>query len=294
MKSTEAPVGIKLERRHQMARVIVFDIEVVFYPEITEMAVKRGVDEKQFSSGKFGLVIDANMRYVSHISYKINNQKIVDLSLLDGKGSLKGDANEEQILKKFIKAYNSCDESVAHYGSRFDIRFLNSRISRYDLPSLKPIKVIDTWRILKEKFLLITNKLDSAIRFFDCPYKKPSLDWWVWRQVSLGVKRYHKILRHRCKYDVLSLHWLYKNKLQVHATGTVNRSLAHDKIYIDDAIVHSQLLATHCPHCETKGSLKREGYKYSQSTIKMQLSCRECRKWPTTTINKDGSIGRVR
>ena len=275
-------------------KTIVFDIEVAFYPDITEMAMKRGVDEKQFSSTKFGLTIDANMRYVTHISYKINDKPVVDLSLLDGRGSLRGDANEKQLLVKFMKAFNECDEAVAHYGKKFDIKFLNSRMSIYDLPPLKPIKLIDTWRILKDKFMLITNKLDSAINFFNCPYAKPSLGWPIWRRVSLGDRKAHKILRHRCRYDVLSLAWLYKHKLRVHATGTVNRSLAHDKESVADHEIKSQLLKANCPSCGVKGSLKREGYRYTQTTTKVQLSCRKCCKWPTAPLNKDGSIGRIR
>jgi len=277
-----------------MSKTIVFDIEVAFYPEITEMAMKRGVDEKQFSNGKFGTIIDANMRYVTHISYKINNSKVVDLSLLDGKGTLRGDANEKQLLEKFIDAYNKCDEAVAHYGSKFDIKFLNSRISTYNLPPLKPIKMIDTWRILKDKFLLITNKLDSAIRFFNCPYGKPSLEWYVWRQVSLGVEKYHKILRHRCRYDVLSLAWIYYNKLRPHATGTVNQSLAHEKMYVDDAGISSQLLSAHCPKCGKKGQLRRDkGYRYTATTISARLFCRACFGWSRGKINASGKLGRI-
>lgn len=277
-----------------MARTIVFDIEVAFYPEITEMAIKRGVDEKQFSSSQFGSVIDANMRYVTNISYKVNNSSVVDLSLLDGKGSLRGDANEKQLLQKFAKVYNTCDESVAHYGDKFDIRFLNSRMSIYNLPPLKPIKLVDTWRILKTNFILNTNKLDSAIKFFNCPYGKPSLDWSVWRKVSIGERKSHRILRHRCHYDVLSLAWLYKNKLSVFAKGTVNRSLAHDKAFVDDAKIKSQLSVARCPNCEAKGTLVREGYSYSKTATKVQLSCKKCFKWPTAPLKKDGSIGGVR
>lgn len=277
-----------------MPKTIVFDIEVAFYPEITKIAIERGIDEKQFGYNQFGSNIDANMRYVCHISYKIDSHKVVDLSLLDGKGSLKGDANERELLVKFAEAYNKCDVSVAHYGNKFDIRFLNSRMSRYNLPPLKPIKLIDTWRILKSNFILNTNKLDSAIKFFNCPYGKPSLDWTIWRRVSLGDKKAHEILRHRCRYDVLSLAWLYNNKLRVFAKGTVNKSLAHDKAYVDDSKIKAQLDDAFCPSCGSHGTLKREGYAYTQTATKVQLSCKSCFKWPTAPLNKNGSIGRIR
>jgi hypothetical protein len=268
---------------------IIFDIEVAFHPEITKMCMERGLDEKKFSWN-----IEAGMRYVSHISYKIGNQPVVDLSLLDYKGSLVGDTNEVALLKDFAKAYNRCDESVAHYGSKFDIKFLNSRIAKAGLPPLKPVKLRDTWRILKDKFALSSNRLDTAIQFFNCPFGKPSLQWSVWREVSLGNVKAHKLLRHRCHYDVLSLDWIYHNKLRVYDTGSVNRALAYDLIQIDDTAIASQLKAQLCANCLKIGTYKREGFHYGKSATKIQLSCKACFSWATAPIKPNGSLGRIR
>lgn len=270
-------------------KVIVFDLEVCFFPEITRMAQERGVDEKKFSWN-----IEAGMRYVSHISYKIGDSKVVDMSLLDYTGSLVGDANEKSMLADFARVYNTCDESVAHYGSKFDIRFLNSRMAKAGLPPLKPIKLRDTWRILKDKFLLVSNRLDTAIQFFKCPFGKPSLQWDIWRRCSLGNKAAHKILRHRCRYDTLSLAWIYENKLKGYDTGRVNRALAYDKHVVDDKAIALALASTHCTACEAAGSYKREGYSYGKSVTKLQLSCKECFSWSSAPIRPDGSMGVVR
>jgi hypothetical protein len=269
--------------------VIVYDIEVAFQPEITRMVMARGLDEKKFS-----WQIEAGMRYVTHISYRIDSQAVVDLSLLDYDGSLEGDTNEKKLLADFAKAYNLCDESVAHYGSKFDLKFLNSRITKNGLPRLKPVRLHDTWRILKDKFLLPDNKLDTAIKFFDCPYGKPNLPWEIWRQVSLGDEKAHKKLRHRCHYDALSLWWIWNNKLKVYATRSMNRALAYDLMEINDARVERQLVDYRCPSCARRGTLKREGYNYNKTGTKFQLSCRrpQCLDWSTAVIRKDGSMGR--
>lgn len=269
-----------------MNHTIVFDIEVAFQPEITKMVKELGVDEKKLSWH-----IDANMRYVTHISYKIDKQKVVDLSLLDYKGSLVGDANEKALLADFIAAYNSCSESVAHYGSKFDIRFLNSRIARYGLPRLKPMVLRDTWRTLKDKFALVNNRLDTAIQFFNCPYGKPSLQWDIWRKVSLGDKAAHKILRNRCHYDVLSLAWIYYNKLKIYNTGRINKSATHTKHLVNDDGIKELLIDMPCPECDEVGSLKREGYAPTRGPVKLQLSCRKCFGWSRAPLLKDGLIG---
>lgn len=268
---------------------ITFDIEVAFYPEITRMAIERGVDEKKFSWH-----IDAAMRYVTHISYKIDDKKVVDLSLMDFTKNLVGDAGEKQLLEAFSKVYNQCDESVAHYGSKFDIRFLNSRISRAGLPPLKPVKLRDTWRILKDKFALPNNRLDTAISFFNCPYGKPSLQWSLWREVSLGNLKAHKTLRNRCHYDTLSLAWIYDTKLHVYDSGSVNKALAYNRQKIDDAAVTEQLKTQRCPDCRNVGTLVRRGYSYSKAATKFQLSCRSCFGWAGAPIKTDGSMGQVR
>ena len=267
---------------------ITFDIEVAFQPEVTRAAMQYGMDEKKFSWH-----IDAAMRYVTHISYKIDNQKVVDLSLLDYKGSLVGDANEKELLKDFSRVYNTCNESVAHYGSKFDIKFLNTRVTGAGLPPLKPIKMRDTWRILKDKFALPNNRLDTAIKFFKCPYGKPSLEWDIWRKVSLGDKRAHEILRHRCRYDVLSLDWIYTNKLRAYDNGAVNKALAYELGLVDDQAIAGQLAGAVCTSCESVGSYKREGYSYGAKTA-VQLSCKKCFKWSSAPLKSNGTLGRIR
>lgn len=275
---------------------IVFDIEVAFQPEITEIAMARGLDEKRFNSGRFGPTIDANSHYVCHISYKIDNQKVVDLSLLDGKGSLVGDANEKQLLVAFAKAHNSCQESVAHYGQKFDIIFLNARYKFNKLPRLRPIKLQDTWRILKSNFLLVNNRLDSAIKFFGCPYGKPSLIWDIWRRVSLGDEKAHKTLRHRCRFDVLSLAWLWKNVFAEYANRS-NQALKYERpiLTVEKLVkIAHQINVARCPKCGVRGFLKQEGYRDTKTSTAKQLSCRKCFGWSHAPINNKGLLGRIR
>lgn len=276
-----------------MQGMIILDIEVAFHKEITKMAMKYSIDEKNIVSGRFGSIIDASTRYITHISYYImNNPKIpvytkniVDLSIQY--------FTEKQLLKEFIGVYNTCQDSAAHYGHGFDRKFLNSRIAFHGLPPLKPIKMHDTWKIIKGQFLLPNNKLDTAIKFFGCPYGKPSLPWSVWRQVSLGVIKFIRILTNRCHYDALSLAWIVQNKL----LGLMNRSnqaLKYDKPYQDNAKITVQLMGTRCPKCETKGKLKLEGNRITKTTVTKQLSCRVCFEWSHAPILKNGTLGLIR
>jgi len=269
-----------------------FDIEVAFYPEVTRLALEKGVDERKFTPGKFGSKIEASLRYVSHISFKRDHGKVINLFVGDRRGAV----NEKQILQTFSKVWNDSDEVVAFYGEGFDRKFLNSRIEKYKLPMLKPVRLVDPWKILVKNFLLADNKLDTAIKFFKCPYEKPALPWSVWQKVSLGVERAIETLRHRCKYDVLSMAWLWYNHLQKYAPDRVNRALAYEYLYIDDEAVSGQLGELLCPRCSLKGKFWRRGYKYNKTTTLMALQCQQikCREWMHATIKKDGTIGRIR
>lgn len=266
----------------KQARVLIFDIEVASQPEVIEMCKKYGLNEWRLS-----WKIDASTHYITHISYGWEGEKkAYDLSLLDYKGSLKGDANERKLLEDFIKVYNTADQTVAHYGSKFDLNFLNSRIAMYGLPPLRPVKMTDTWRILKNKFAMLRNTLEAAIEFFKCPYGKPHLEKEIWRRVTMGDRAAHKILRNRCHYDVLSLRWIYETKLRPYDTTKSNRALAHRKLDIDDTEISVQLQTAICPECEQAGTLRRKGYTYMKVNTSVQLVCVECRSWSYAPLLK--------
>ncbi len=267
---------------------IVYDIEVVFYPEVTRMAEERGVDEKRLS-----WKLDANLRYVSHISYKIDKAPVVDMSILDYPGG-HFETAEYSLLRDFAAVYNACDESVAHYGSKFDIRFLRSRYARANLPPLKPIKTHDTWRVLKDRFLITDNRLASALKFFKAPTQKMELPWRVWQAASRGDVKALTVMRSRCHSDTAGLAWLFYNHLRNHTNGTVNRALAYDKTTIDDAAIYGRLKKQRCPTCAGVGKLKREGFLYTKIAVKVQMSCRACFAWVSAPLEEDGALGVVR
>lgn len=264
------------------SKVLVFDIEVATHPDLMDACKKYGLNE-----WKLSWKIDASTRYVTHISFGwLGESKVTDLSLLNYGSNLRGAAYEKQLLKDFAEVYNSANQTVAHYGSKFDLNFLNSRMAQYGLPRLKPVKMSDTWRILKEHFALPHNTLDAAIRFFECPYGKPKLSQEVWQHVAAGDEAAHKLLRHRCRFDVKSLRWIYQHKLQVYDTHKINRALAYSRLDIDDQELKQQLTKQRCKTCLSVGSLKREGYQYSKTKTSLQLSCKQCQDWSSAPLEQ--------
>lgn len=108
------------------------------------------------------------------------------------------------------------DRIVVQYGSdyKFDLPFVRTRAVHYglDFPLYKDIFVTDTHSILKAKFKLHSNRLETACQFFDIEAKGHKLEPVIWNKALAGdPKSLDYILTH-CKEDVLSLEEVY-NKI---------------------------------------------------------------------------------
>lgn len=143
----------------------------------------------------------------------------------DKKHFIRNPIDDKPILKKLSVILNQADYCVAHYGSRFDRNFINTRLEYHNLPRLKPTPLYDTWIILRKQFLLHSNKLDTALKFFHSPVQKLDLTYDEWSLTTAGhIPSLNKLAEH-CRNDVLSLHWLWVEHLKKYQRGLMSRSM---------------------------------------------------------------------
>lgn len=125
---------------------------------------------------------------------------------------------DKNLVAQFIKDCEQFDRLVWHYGTdfKFDLPFLRTRAVRWglDFPEHKFMYVSDTHSILKKKFKLHSNRLETACDFFGIPAKEHKLNPEIWLKMITGNKKLMKgaleyILTHNVE-DVLSLEALYK------------------------------------------------------------------------------------
>jgi DNA polymerase III epsilon subunit-like protein len=125
---------------------------------------------------------------------------------------------DKNLIAQFIKDANSFTRLIFHYGNdrRFDLPFLRTRAVKWGLPfpRYKCVYVSDTYPILRNKFKLHSNRLETACDFFDIPAKQHKLKPDVWLEMITGNKRRMKhaieyILTHNIE-DVLSLEKLWE------------------------------------------------------------------------------------
>lgn len=125
---------------------------------------------------------------------------------------------DRNLIKQFIEDAFTFDRLVFHYGTdrKFDLPFLRSRAVKWSLPFMpyKCIYASDTHPILKNKFRLHSNRLETACEFLGIPAKAHKLNSDIWLMMITGNPKMMKkaldyILTHNVE-DVLSLEALYK------------------------------------------------------------------------------------
>lgn len=175
--------------------------------------------------------------------------------------------DDKPLLRDASAIWNSADCVIAHYGERFDRRFLNTRIESSGLSPLKPLKLIDTWRISRDNFALPGNSLAVLLKFFASPYQKVDLSYQEWRKVMLGEKTAQRKLNEHCLADVLGLEWVFTHHL---AHYTSANKLPNQALLDGKAAV--------CPACG-RPSLQKRGLAYKQTKVWQRYYCKGCMKW---------------
>jgi hypothetical protein len=125
---------------------------------------------------------------------------------------------DKNLIARFILDTSEFTHLIWHYGTdrRFDVPFLRTRAVKWGLPfpEHKCLYVADTYPILRNKFKLHSNRLETACDFFDIPAKKHKLNSDIWLNMITGNRKLMQksldyILIH-CVEDVLALEQLWK------------------------------------------------------------------------------------
>jgi len=130
---------------------------------------------------------------------------------------------DKNIIKIFNKKARNFDRLVVYYGTdnRFDIPTLRTRAVfwKTDFPLFKEIKVTDVYPIIKRKFNLHRNRLQTACEFFGIPCKEHRLTPQIWFRAASGNKKALNFILQHNKEDTVSLEVLY-NRVKDYANIT--------------------------------------------------------------------------
>ena len=168
-------------------------------------------------TGGFPGGFKADMGYVLNFGWKWLGEKKVHMMTVDQFpgwfNRRKGGVNDKPLIKAALAIMEQADLLVAHYGERFDRRFLQGRCVIHGFEPPPPTKLRDTWRIARAAFAFSSNRLMNLSETLGLTHKKhqkTSDEWpgWWLRAMAGDASAIHEMARY-CKKDVEATEELY-------------------------------------------------------------------------------------
>lgn len=220
-------------------------------------------------------------RKIISIGYMFNNDKTVKVLKMDmTKHNINkfDDSADKEMLKKFVKVYNSANLVVGHNGRRFDRARIRARLVKFGLPDLDMSIPFDDSYTMTKEIDFTSHKLDHLGRYLQTG-QKDQIDYEIWTKVMTGSR---KALIEMCEYmktDVIRLRDAYK-RLKPYAKSKLNLSAFHDK-------------AEMCPSCGSNNFIKNS-IRYTNSGQYQAYLCKDCGKRFQDGRNLLGKSSRIK
>ncbi len=179
---------------------------------------------------------------------------------------------DKELVNAACELINRADYVIAHFGDRFDTRFLRSRALYHRLTPPAPTPTIDTYKLAKKYFHLNANRLDYLGEFLKVG-RKQKTDWKLWADCAAGKKSAIDEMAAYNRQDVLLLESVFLAMLP----------------YVDSKLNHnlfSDVLDTVCHSCGSKHVQKR-GFLVNKITKRQRFQCLKCGSWFSERIKKD-------
>lgn len=240
-----------------MMKTLIWDIEIGHkYDEAYQRRLYTGYVDTSVR-------MSADVSCITHIGYKWLGEKrthCIDLTDFDGFGpNMK---NEGKLVKFASGLFEQADHLVAHYGDKFDRRYMNAKFLQYGLPPIVPspmLKQSDTCKLAKRHLKISSNKLDNLARFLKVSFKR-SKNWPDdWILMTQGNKEAFKRVNWYCRGDIIALEQVY-NKLMPFASPPS---------------YSAKLGAPCCPSCGGLNYIKY-GSHYTKKKVFKRFRCKDC------------------
>ena len=237
-------------------KILIFDIETSPMLAYVWKLYKENISpvNGQLQSDSFMLTYSAKWLFDNKMySGKLTSQEAIN-------------QDDSRILREMWYLLNEADIVIAHFGSGFDIPFLNARFVKHGMYPPMPYKTIDTLKHAKKQFRLPSYKLDYLGTYFGLG-NKIRTDFSLWEGCMRGNTEQLSEMELYNMQDVKLLEDIY---LQIRPYIQPHPNLG---LYITENIEC-------CPSCTSK-NLDWEGEYTTYSNSYDAFRCKDC-----------GSIGR--
>lgn len=154
---------------NKFPKILIFDIETAPLKAYVWRLWKQNINplNGQLQSEWFMLTYSAKWLFDKNIiSEKLNPQE-----------ALKED--DSRLVKSLWKLFDEADIIIAHNAKNFDVKIMNTRFLKTQLPSPSHYQIIDTLHHAKKQFSFESNKLDYIAKFLGLGSKiKTNFELW--------------------------------------------------------------------------------------------------------------------
>lgn len=209
-------------------------------------------------SADFGIILCAGFK-------EVGKGKPEVLNLLDYTGAdedlIKA---EKRLLKDITAKLLDADSWLTHFGTWYDIPFVNSRLLYHGLPVLPAaFPHIDTWKTSKNRLKLRNNRLITISEFIGTAEEKNAIKPEQWLRALGGHRPSMAYIVEHCRRDVVVLEEVY-NALRPLIVDHPNKGLVDGR--------------GGCPTCGEQ-KLQKRGYHFTKTRRYQRFQCSGCGTW---------------
>ena len=209
--------------------------------------------------------LKADFGVVLAFGYKWYGEGDVVVKCLDDYPRFRRNRTDDSVLlKDMYEVLCSADMWVTYYGTRFDVRFVQSRLLCHGIGILPPIPHLDLYYQAK-KLALHSYRLGSLGEFLGLQTEKTPLAGTTWLRAIAGDREAMEYVREHCARDVALLEEAY--------TALRGLTVRHPRV---------TLSLDPCRVCG--GRVIRRGYSLvvrGEKKRKIRVQCSECGAWET-------------
>jgi len=248
-------------------RIIFFDLETL--PNLNE-ALKVWCSLSQYPF----LNMKAQITSVINFGYKVYGEKKSKcINAWDFPEWKRNVNNDKKLVKAAYEILKDADAVVTHNGSRFDWKFLQTRLLFHGLPPLGKIHHIDTCQVAKRNLYAFNNKLGNLGEFFVNDKKLAHTGWQLWVDVHGRNKKAMKLMEKYCKQDVDLLEKVFE-EFKPFIKNIPNYNIFNE-------------LDKSCPTCGST-KIKSNGWRITATQKYRRYICHDCKSWFRTDTKDRG------
>lgn len=192
---------------------------------------------------------------------------------------------ERKMLVDVSEALLNADVWLTHFGTWYDLPFVNTRLIYHKLPVLPPnFPQVDTWKISKNRLKMRNNRLVTISEFLGTEDEKNAIKPEQWIRALGGHKASMDYIVEHCRRDVLVLEETYL-RLRPLVLDHPNAGLVDGR--------------GGCGVCG-RDKLQKRGFHITRTRKYQRYQCQHCGHWvkgtsPIAVVDdrvRDGRSGR--